>query len=199
MSATVDDAKARLRRAIEGVEGRSAAEVVVGVRPSAGSYLGIDLAVGSVLAHAVLLFTLYAPPVFDLHWIAMLVPAAVVLGIVIMRAMPRLRSVIASRWITQTVRDRARVLFVDLGVSATLERTGILVFVAQAEQRCVVLADYGVRAAVPEAAWTEIVKRIERSARIDALVQAIEAAGDALAKYLPRREGDANELEDVAW
>jgi uncharacterized membrane protein len=70
----------------------------------------------------------------------------------------------------------------------------------------VVLADYGVRAAVPDDAWTAIVERIERSqtsrtmsARIDALVEAIEAAGDVLGRHLPRGEGDENELEDVAW
>jgi uncharacterized membrane protein len=79
--------------------------------------------------------------------------------------------------------------------------------VAQLERRCVVLADYGVRNAVPEEAWASIATRIERAlenvgataAGVDALVIAIEAAADVLAEHLPRRDGDVNELEDVAW
>jgi putative membrane protein len=203
----VDEAKARLREVVAGVERRSAAEIVVAVRPSAGSYLAIDLSVGCVIAYAVLLFTLYAPQVFDLHWIALMIPAAALLGVAFVRAVPQLRNAVARKAVDRAVRDRARVVFVELGLSGTRERTGILVFVAQVERRCVVLADFGARAAVPDDAWATIVARIEQSqrvpgpmaARMEALASAIEASADALAEHLPRRDHDANELEDVAW
>jgi putative membrane protein len=198
-----DETKIRVRRAVEAVEARSAAEIVVAVRPSAGSYLAADLIAGSVLAYAVLLFTLYAPPVFALHWIALMMPAAFVTGILLARVVPSLRLALAGSAVERSLRETARVLFVDLGVSATRDRTGILVLVAQLERRCVVLADYGVRNAVPEDVWKSVVDRIERSLEneiaADGFVGAIEAAAEVLGKHLPRRDGDVNELEDLAW
>jgi putative membrane protein len=203
----LDETKIRVRRAVESVEARSAAEVVVAVRASAGSYVAADCIAGAVLAFAALLFTLYAPPVFALHWIASTVLVAFVAGGAVARAVPPLRLLLAGKAVDRALADTARALFFDLGVSATRDRTGILVLVAQLEQRCVVLADYGVRNAVPEDAWKAIADRIESAlaregvtaAGVDALVTAIERAGDELATYLPRRDGDVNELEDVAW
>ena len=50
-----DEAKQRLRKAVEAVESRSCAEVVISVRPWSTSWAGIDAAVGAGLAYRPLL------------------------------------------------------------------------------------------------------------------------------------------------
>ena len=52
--------KARLRKAVETVEGRSAAEVMVVVQPWSGRYWHVDLAFGALSAFAFLLVALFA-------------------------------------------------------------------------------------------------------------------------------------------
>ncbi len=66
-----DAGKRRMKRAVETVEGRSAAEVVFSVRPASGHYRHIDFAVGAFLAYAGLAFMLFSPALV-FSWIAIL-------------------------------------------------------------------------------------------------------------------------------
>ena len=108
--------------------------------------------------------------------------------------------------VTQAVLDCARARFVDIGVSATRERSGVLVMVSLSERRCAVVADLGVISRVPKAEWTAAVARVDATisehgvdeAGLDALCAAVVSLGDTLEEPMPRGEDDINELEDVA-
>jgi putative membrane protein len=102
------------------------------------------------------------------------------------------------RWVLRA----ARAAFVERGVADTRGRTGVLLYIAVAERRAVVLADLGVRKAVPAA-------RVGRQHRRRALDQAVARGGQrpslppriaALAElcgeHLPRQDDDVNELSD---
>jgi len=202
-----DHARQRLGKAVQAVEARSSAEIVVAVRPWSASWARVDLSVGAALAYLALLYMLYAPQVFGLLWIALIVPAAFFAGVYLSRVLPtlRLRLAGASR-VREAVEQGARARFVELGVSATRERSGVLVHVSLTERQCVVVADVGVIANVPEKPWAEAVARVEGAvathgvgeAALTHLCAAIEKLGDVLEEPMPRAEDDVNELEDVA-
>ncbi|MCA9706994.1 MAG: hypothetical protein KDK70_14165, partial [Myxococcales bacterium] len=154
-----------------------------------------------------LLYTLYAPQIFGLLWIALIVPAAFGVGMLLARLLPGLRRALARPGRMQAaVAQGARACFVELSVSATRERSGILVYVSLAERGCVVVPDAGVRARVPEKDWAEAAARIEATvtthglgeAGLAALCTAVAALGDVLEEPMPRAEDDIDELEDVA-
>ncbi len=200
-------AQQRLKKAVQAVESRSCAEIVIAVRPWSMSFAGPDCAAGAVLAYAALLYTLFAPQVFGLLWIALMVPAGFGLGYFLSRSLPspRMRLAGSSR-VQAAVRKAARATFVELGVSATQERSGVLVYVSLTERRCAVVPDVGVLARVPEAQWAKAAAAIESAVAthgvkedgLAALCTAVEALGEVLEEPMPRREDDVNELEDVA-
>ncbi|MCA9656157.1 MAG: hypothetical protein KC501_40005 [Myxococcales bacterium] len=202
-----DEAKQRLRKAVEAVESRSCAEVVISVRPWSTSWAGIDAAVGAGLAYLVLLYMLFAEQIFGLLWIALIVPVGFGVGAFTSRSLPGLRMALAgARRARAAAEQGARARFVELGVMGTRERSGVLVYVSLTERQCVVVADVGVLARVPEGEWSKAVASVEGSVAshgvgepgLSALCQAVEALGDVLEGPMPRGEDDVNELEDVA-
>ncbi len=89
--------------------------------------------------------------------------------------------------------------FERLGMTATGERNGILIFVAPRSQKFAVLGDSGIRSAVDSTAWDEIASALSASFRearfSDGLVGAVQAAGELLARYFPRKAGAADRDE----
>lgn len=202
-----DEAKQRLGRAVQAVESRSCAEVVVAVQPWSASWAGADCTMGALVAYLALLYTLFAPQVFGLLWIALIVPAGFGVGFFLSRVIPGLRQRLAGPTrMREAVRQAARSRFVELNVGITRERSGLLVFVSLTERMCAVVADVGVLAKVPKKDWAKAVATIEATIPthgigepgLAALCQAVEALGDILEEPLPRAEDDVNELEDVA-
>lgn len=202
-----DDAKRRLKEAVQAVESRSCAEVVISVRPWSASWLGVDALVGAALAYLLLLYMLFAPQVFGLLWMALIVPAGFAAGVYLARAVPGLRMRLAGEaGVRAAVEQGARARFVELGVFATRERSGILVYVSLSERRCMVVPDVGVRARVDEKEWSKAASRIEDAVNANGvgeeglteLCKAVEGLGDVLEEPMPRAEDDENELEDVA-
>lgn len=197
----------RLKRAVETIEASSGVELVIAVRPQADSYRHVELLLGLLLSYAALLYMLFAPPVFGLVWIAGVVAGSVGLGVAIAWAAPGLKRLLVGRArVTRRVLEAARATFVERGVSRTRARTGVLLYVAQLERRCVLVPDVGVQASVPEAAWRELARRVEslrlprrfNAAAAEQLAAVVEAARETFEQHIPRSADDINELEDVA-
>ncbi|MEM7156197.1 MAG: hypothetical protein AAF799_25310 [Myxococcota bacterium] len=202
-----EESKKRLGQAVQAVESRSCAEIVIAVQPRSSSWAGVDGAVGLVVAYAALLYALFAPQVFGLLWIALMIPAGFGAGYALSRAWAGLRLGLAGqKRVDEAVLQGARARFTELRVSATRERSGVLVYVSLAERKAVVIPDVGVLARIPEDDWAKGVAAIENAiathgvkpAGLDALCKAVEALGDVLEKPMPVRDDDINELEDVA-
>jgi putative membrane protein len=95
---------------------------------------------------------------------------------------------------------RARTQFLAHDLHGTEGRTGVLIFVSLAERYAEVLADTAIDAKAPDDFWRKIVDaltaKIGAGRLADALVDAVDSCGAALAEHFPRRVDDRNELPD---
>jgi uncharacterized membrane protein len=95
---------------------------------------------------------------------------------------------------------RAQKKFLELGMQKTRERNAVLIFVAPREQKFAVVGDEGIHQKSGEQFWQELVEKMrghfQREEFTDALVEAIESAGQLLARYFPKGSDRGNELPD---
>jgi uncharacterized membrane protein len=97
----------------------------------------------------------------------------------------------------------AAATFTRLGMSATAERNGVLIYVAPRSQRFAVVGDTAIHGRCGDAFWRGVAATMERAFRerrfTDGIVEAIGSVGVALAREFPRVTGkrDENELPDA--
>jgi len=107
---------------------------------------------------------------------------------------------IARSWFWGDVRAAAERAFQRLGVRKTRARNGVLIYVAPARRKLVVLGDAGVQAKVAPDLWASVIDRMSadfrRGDRTAGVVAAVEILGSALAAAFPPQPGDVNELTD---
>ena len=99
-----------------------------------------------------------------------------------------------------SARQRAIDLFSELRVWDTADNSGVLIYVQLVDHQVEILADRGINACVAQADWDAICRQMEGAFRNqqwrNGAVQAIERAGDLLAKHFPAGEANPNELPD---
>lgn len=188
-----------IEEAVVAIESTSAAEVVVAIRPRARYALIQHAVVGVVTAFAILAFTLYAPIDFTLWQILVLPLFAGILGAILVEAVPPLY-----RWLSPTwqryehVREAACTTFIERGVHGTRDRSGILVYIAVRERMVEIVADIGVlkhHGIEVLAAWAGTLEaRLPLGA--EAFGKELALLAPALAKTLPRRADDTDELSN---
>ncbi|MGN6269841.1 MAG: TPM domain-containing protein [Sphingomonas sp.] len=116
-------------------------------------------------------------------------------------AIPRLRMALTPRATkSRRVRARAVLLFRASIESRTATRTGVLLYLSEAEHRAEIVTDAAIHAKVPGKAWGEAMASLTDAIRDDrpgdGLVEAIAAIGRILAEHFPRTGTDPNELPD---
>ncbi|HEU4536317.1 MAG TPA: hypothetical protein VFS00_19465 [Polyangiaceae bacterium] len=200
---TFFEAKARERvgEAVRAIELETSAEVVVALRPASGHYRHTDYLVGAIVALALLCVFLYHPEPFAYDFLPLELAAAFGLGALGSAYFGPLRRALTSRALrAASVRRAAREAFVDLGVSRTRARTGVLVYVSMFERRVEVVPDVGVDAGALEAAARQAQAALEggpgRGPSFERFVAALRRFGPARAAALPREDDDVNELGD---
>ncbi len=97
--------------------------------------------------------------------------------------------------------DYAPKMFQKLGMQATAERNGVLIFVVPRARKFAVIGDEGVHRKCGDEFWQRLVERMRVHFRnedfTDALFEAIQETGELLARHFPRKKGAApNELPD---
>jgi putative membrane protein len=187
---------------VKSIEARTAAEVVVAVRRTSGQYRHTDYLVGFGLSLATLLALLYLPIDFPLEFFPVDVALSFVAGAYVSAALPPLRRGLTSRkLLEENVRTAARAAFVELGVSRTSGRTGLLVFVSAFEQRVEVVTDVGVNTAALGREWEEALTKLSAataSAKTpEPFLQALRLMASPLERVLPRSADDIDELLDA--
>lgn len=189
MSFYSKEAQAKVSAAVAAVEEVTAAEIVVAVRARAGDYGAIDLGFGAAAAFLTLLVLLFYPRSFSVA--AMPVDVLIVfgLGALVCRRTPALRRLFIRRPHTLTA---ARAAFVELGVSQTRGRTGVLIFVAKLERDVAIVRDLN----APEISATELRAAVRRD-DVDAFVAALLALRPTLQAALPRAAADVDELANA--
>ncbi len=186
--------------AVQEIERQTAAEVVVAVRRESGWYRAADLGFGAALALLLVAVALALPVAFR-PW-ALLVDLVVGfgLGALVCSWTPALRRALtpASRR-REAVQRAARAALVELGVTRTSGRWGVLVYVSMFEREAVVVPDAGVDLAAMGEGWPRAVQALQSAVRrldYPGFVAALRALGQPLGAAHPRQAGDVNELPD---
>jgi putative membrane protein len=114
---------------------------------------------------------------------------------------PKIRMALVPKAIANAnARRRASEQFLSQNLHTTAGRTGVLIFVSEAEQRVEIIADSGIDGRVPEGTWQTIVDEFTREIGagrpVDGFVQAIRKIGKHLAEHFPPGSIDRNELPD---
>lgn len=108
-----------------------------------------------------------------------------------------LRFLLTPRLVKRARARRAAIeQFYSRGVSATKDRTGVLIFVSVAERYARIIADDGLTAKIADAEWREaldlLLGNIREERIADGFVAAIEACGRLLAIHAPPRAASDN-------
>jgi putative membrane protein len=194
-------AKDQVSDAIRAVEAQTSAEIVVAVRPKAGHYRHTDYLLGAIAALVALFVLLFADQEFAVVWMPLDTVFAFAAGATCSAFVPPVRRLFTlASLMRQNVRTAARATLVDLGVTKTRDRNGILVFVSAFEHAVEVVADVGVDTAALGPAWTDACAALSKSMkgrpRLDLFLTALKSLGPVLAAAMPRKADDVNELPD---
>jgi putative membrane protein len=197
-----ESTRKRAAEVVAAVESSTAAEVVVAVRPASGEYRHVDYQWGLLLAFVTLAVMLYMPQEIPLDAFPVGVLLAFAVGAWLSAALPGVRRRLASRKLMESqVRMAARAAFVELGVSRTSRRTGVLVFVSTLERRVEVVPDLAVEPARRDAGWQPALDALSAAVAAsespEPFFEALRQLKAPLARTLPRREDDVNELPDM--
>lgn len=106
-------------------------------------------------------------------------------------------------WRDESPRERALELFASLRVWDTEENSGILIYVQLVDRDVEILADRGIAAKVPQAAWEALCRDLETAMRSGncraGLLAAVDAATGLLARHFPASCDNPNELPDAPY
>jgi len=203
MGALSAESKQALTAVVEAIELGSGAEIVVAVRPRSSPVLVPCALVGALAGLWGLGFLLFSPWLFSHDAILLDTLLLGLLGAWIGRRFEGLQRWFVPRALAQiSVERAAKAEFVDRGVMETRERVGVLVYVSQLERSVFVLADRGVRERVEQRAWDAALAELEQAVAVHcddgvAWAAALEGFLPVLARAVPRRQDDVNELEDI--
>lgn len=97
--------------------------------------------------------------------------------------------------------DRAKEIFVQLKMDATVNRNAVLLYVALKDRQLAVFADQGIHEKEGEETWVEAVNimihHFNKDNYAEGIANCIKEIGDALAEHFPYDEAtDKNELPD---
>lgn len=202
-----DETLAAIAEAVEAAEDASSAEIVTYIvgrcdeyreTDWAGVVFGAGLGVIAWLAVTQIAGTWSAGSALTLAYVVM-IGAVVGRGLASIPAIRRF--LVPNRVLDGRTRVRAEAAFVEEEVFATRERTGILMFLALFEHRCVVLADAGVLERVPCESLAEPVRvtceGIRAGRPAEGVLAGIGACRRILADAgLQRSPDDADELSN---
>jgi putative membrane protein len=194
--------KKRVADAIAAIEARTSAEVMLAMRPSSGTYRHSDYLVGSLCSLTSVLVFLFHPREMRIDYFAIEVVVVWLLGALLSSRLSALRRLFTSKKLMlDNVERSARSAFVELGVSRTRDRTGVLVYVSAFERRVVLVPDIALEPALGKklpALTRTLQETLDRSWDAAAFGERLEAMGPELARAFPRRSDDEDELPNLA-
>ncbi len=98
------------------------------------------------------------------------------------------------------VLDRAADVFAHLNMHKTVQRNGVLIYVALLDHKSAILGDAGINAKVPAGFWDSIMKnmiaKFKEGKITEGICEAVISAGEQLKVYFPYQADDVNELPD---
>lgn len=114
---------------------------------------------------------------------------------------PLLRLITPSQVRAERSMQRAVRALVEEGVTETRDRSGVLIFLSEAERRVVILADKGINERVESGEWDRdvalLVDSLKKGKATEGVLQVVQRIGALLSEAFPRRSEDINELSDA--
>lgn len=148
-----------------------------------GHLSAVDLTVGAALAA---------------YGVIQAVIFALVLAIVWLR--PVRLALTPRRLKRERVHKAALEQFLSKGLHQTAERTGVLIFAAEADHHVEIIADEAIYTQVDPAVWAEAVAALAAGLKagrpVDGFVEAVGLCGQVLAEHFPASGANPNELPD---
>jgi putative membrane protein len=196
-----ENEKQRVADAIRAAEAKTTGEIYCVVAQRASGYPLVPLAWASLFALAIPLW-----PVLFTDEPAGFIYAVQLVGFVLALAvfsLPRLRRHLVPR-VVQDARAHLTAVrqFAAQGLHKSRDRTGVLIFAAQAERYATVIADEGIHQKVAPETWNGaidvLIAAIKEGHPADGFVGAVERCGAVLAEHFPRPAGSVapNDLPD---
>lgn len=191
----------RVAEAVAAAERATAGEIVVTIAARSSEYARQRLAASFFVTLAVAVAVHEVVPTLDSFWI-LCGQAPVLMLVWWLTGHP-----VCVRWLTsdevrrEVVSARAKQLFVEQGVTETRDRSGVLLYLSEAEHRLELLADRGIHERVGAERWQgvveEVVGAIRKGQAAEGIRRAVAVIGQSLAEHFPAREDDVNELSDA--
>jgi putative membrane protein len=192
---------AQVAEHVAAAERGTAGEIVVVLAERSAGYEGRRAAVSftATLLVAVALYR-FVPAIHELWLLCGQAPLA--LGFWWLSARrPVTRWIVPRAAQTDAVQARSKQVFLEHGVTETRERSGVLLFLSETEQRVELLADRGIHERVGAELWQalvdEVVTQIRGGHAAAGITRAVDAIGARLAQHFPPSAGDTNELPDA--
>lgn len=193
------DAKKKTGLAIKAIEAKTSVEVVVAVRQRVAEYRSTDLLFGFACACTALGVLWFSPFTYARDQMAFEMLGAFVLGAVLCAFVRPLRRALTPKASSlRQLETAARAAFYDLGISKTLRRTGLLVFVSMYEDAVLFVPDAAVdkKAVLELASVKAAIEKSVATRDLDGFLKSLELLTPPLEKAMPRKAGDENELPD---
>ncbi len=97
--------------------------------------------------------------------------------------------------------DRSLHIFHELKMEQTVERNGVLIYLAYKNKKFAICGDAAIHEKCGQNFWDnvkeEMQKHFSRKELLNGVLIAIEMAGEKLQTYFPHKDGDRNELSDT--
>jgi putative membrane protein len=196
-----DNERKNVEALIAKIEEDTASELVTVIYTKSSNYTAFRMGWATALSlFSVVLLDLQFPllPVMELFAMQGLLA---VLYYWILGYSPLLKWIVP-RWAkAQAVHDKVRLLFLELGVTETRDRSGVIIFLSELERRVEILGDRGIYEYLGESAWKTLVSELTSAIRggtaFDGLRNILEKLGEQLIAKFPARADDINELPNA--
>ncbi len=117
-----------------------------------------------------------------------------------LRTSGEIRVFVSEETVGDDVVARAAAHFEKLGMTATRDRNGVLLYFAPKSQKFAIIGDLGLHEKCGQAFWEEIATEMHRLFKAEkfteAVVGAVQKVGEILTRHFPTRPDDQNELSN---
>lgn len=191
------DEHAVIAEAISRAEKATSGEIVVVVARASSGYHFFALMCVALLALAVPLPFIHLTK-WPIEYVYLAQLGVFLVGVLLAQS-ERFRVAIAPRRLKQgRAHLRAAEQFLAQNLHTTKGRTGVLLYVSEAEHYAEVIADEGIYGRVPPDIWdtliSDLAAKIKQGARVEGFVGAVERCGAILAEHFPPEPLGEDEL-----
>ena len=197
MALLTQEQKRQVEEAVTRAEQRTDAEIVTVLAPRADDYSYIPLLWASLIALVVPALVHFLDSDMTIYTLLMLQWATFVFLSLIFRIPVLTTFLIPARVRHWRASNLARRQFLEQKLHHTQDRTGVLIFVSEAERYVEIIVDEGISQRLDNSDWgsivSDFVRRVALGHTAEGFIACIEASAELLEKHVPKT-GTRNQL-----